>query len=125
MARMQWDGAAIFRYTRTTVVFRASRRRRTSGRDAVELARSRRPAGCADPVRSSHSRFVETSGLRWISPMLLALLPGMGRVWAPPFLTALVPSRADQCREGAATPALLCTDLDRTSQENATGFVRR
>jgi hypothetical protein len=45
-----------------------------------------------DPVRSSHSHFVKTSGLRWLSLMLLAEIPWAGRVWALPFLTALAPS---------------------------------
>jgi len=45
-----------------------------------------------DPVRSSHGHFVKASGLRWISVMLLAPIPGAGRVWALPFLTALAPS---------------------------------
>lgn len=45
-----------------------------------------------DPVRSSDSHFVKTSGLRWISLMLLVPIPWAGRVWALPFLTALAPS---------------------------------
>jgi hypothetical protein len=45
-----------------------------------------------DPVRSSDSHFVKTSGLRWISLMLLAPIPWAGHVWALPFLTALAPS---------------------------------
>jgi hypothetical protein len=45
-----------------------------------------------DPVRSSHGHFVKTSGLRWISLMLLAPIPWAGRVWALPFLTVLAPS---------------------------------
>ncbi|ANY82778.1 hypothetical protein BB934_35365 (plasmid) [Microvirga ossetica] len=45
-----------------------------------------------DPVRSSHGHFVKTSGLRWISLMLLAPIPWAGRVWALPFLTILAPS---------------------------------
>jgi hypothetical protein len=45
-----------------------------------------------DPVRSSRSHFVKVNGLRWISLMLLVPLPGAGRVWALPFLTALAPS---------------------------------
>src|SRR5918911_5707327 len=45
-----------------------------------------------DPVRSSDSHFVNTSGLRWLSLMLLAEIPWTGRVWALPFLTALAPS---------------------------------
>jgi DDE superfamily endonuclease len=45
-----------------------------------------------DPVRSSHSHFVKTSGLRWLSLMLLVDIPWAGRVWALPFLTVLAPS---------------------------------
>jgi hypothetical protein len=45
-----------------------------------------------DAVRSSDSHFVKTSGLRWLSLMLLAPIPWTGRVWALPFLTALAPS---------------------------------
>jgi hypothetical protein len=60
-----------------------------------------------DPVRSSDAHFVKTSGLRWISPMLLAPVPWAGRVWALPFLTALVPSERS-CRErGRRRKALL------------------
>jgi hypothetical protein len=51
-----------------------------------------------DPVRSSDAHFVKTSGLRWISLMLLAPIPWAGRVWALPFLTALAPSERF-CRE--------------------------
>ncbi len=39
-----------------------------------------------DPVRSSHSHFVKTSGLRWLRLMLLVQIPWAGRVWALPFL---------------------------------------
>ena len=45
-----------------------------------------------DPVRSSKSHFVKTSGLRWISMMLLVNVPWAMRVWGLPFLTALAPS---------------------------------
>ena len=51
-----------------------------------------------DPVRSSGAHFVKTSGLRWMSLMLLAPIPWAGRVWALPFLTALGPSER-ACRE--------------------------
>lgn len=51
-----------------------------------------------DPVRSSDAHFVKTSGLRWMSLMLLAPIPWAGRVWALPFLAALVPSER-ACRE--------------------------
>jgi hypothetical protein len=45
-----------------------------------------------DPVRSSASHFVKTSGLRWISMQLLVSIPWAQRVWALPFLTVLAPS---------------------------------
>jgi len=45
-----------------------------------------------DAVRSSKSFFVKTSGLRWVSLMLLAPVPWAMRVWALPFLTVLAPS---------------------------------
>ena len=45
-----------------------------------------------DPVRSSKEFFVKTSGLRWISMLLLAPIPWVGRVWALPFFTVLAPS---------------------------------
>ena len=45
-----------------------------------------------DAVRSSKEFFVKTSGLRWISLMLLTPIPWAGRVWALPFLTVLAPS---------------------------------
>jgi len=46
-----------------------------------------------DPVRSSQEFFVKTSGLRWISLMLLTPIPWTQRVWALPFLTVLAPSQ--------------------------------
>jgi hypothetical protein len=53
-----------------------------------------------DAVRSSKSFFVKTSGLRWLSMMLLAPIPWAKRVWALPFLTVLAPSeRYHQERE--------------------------
>lgn len=45
-----------------------------------------------DPVRSSHSHFVKTGGLRWLALMLLVPIPFAQRLWALPFLTALAPS---------------------------------
>ncbi len=45
-----------------------------------------------DPVRSSHTHFVKTSALRWVSVALLAPIPWASRVWALPFLSALAPS---------------------------------
>jgi hypothetical protein len=45
-----------------------------------------------DSVRSSGSQFVKSSGLRWISLMLLMPVSWAKRVWALPFLTVLAPS---------------------------------
>lgn len=45
-----------------------------------------------DAVRSSHSHFVKASGLRWVTLMLLTLIPFAQRIWALPFLTVLAPS---------------------------------
>jgi DDE superfamily endonuclease len=45
-----------------------------------------------DPVRSSDSHFVKTSGLRWLSLMVLVEIPWAKRVWALPFFTILAPS---------------------------------
>ncbi|WP_336492940.1 transposase, partial [Methylobacterium nigriterrae] len=63
--------------------------------DTIERRRGKRSAAKGiyrDPVRSSDGHFVKASGLRWMSLMLLAPIPWAGRVWALPFLTALVPS---------------------------------
>jgi hypothetical protein len=55
-----------------------------------------------DPVRSSKSFFVKTSGLRWVCLMLLAPVPWAQRIWALPFLSVLAPSeRYHQEREMA------------------------
>jgi hypothetical protein len=45
-----------------------------------------------DAARSSNNFFVQASGLRWISLMVLAPIPWAGRVWALPCLTVLAPS---------------------------------
>jgi len=63
--------------------------------DTIERRRGRKIAARGiyrDPVRSSRSHFVKTSGLRWMSMMLLAPIPWARRVWALPFLTVLAPS---------------------------------
>lgn len=63
--------------------------------DTIERRRGKRIAARGiyrDPVRSSQSFFVKTSGLRWLSLMLLAPIPWAGRVWALPVLTVLAPS---------------------------------
>jgi len=53
-----------------------------------------------DSARSSHSFFVKSSGLRWISMMLLAHVPWAGRVWALPFLSVLAPSERYNQEQG-------------------------
>ena len=53
-----------------------------------------------DPVRSSKSHFVKTSGLRWISMQLLAEIPWAGRIWGLPFLTVLAPSERYHLERG-------------------------
>jgi len=53
-----------------------------------------------DPVRSSQSHFVKTSGLRWISMQVLAEVPWAGRVWGLPFLTVLAPSERYNLERG-------------------------
>jgi hypothetical protein len=53
-----------------------------------------------DPVRSSRSHLVNTSGLRWLSLMLLVPIPRAQRVWAVPFLTVLAPSERDHQERG-------------------------
>jgi hypothetical protein len=45
-----------------------------------------------DSVRSSKGHFVKSSGLRWMSCMLLVKGSWMSRVWALPFMTVLCPS---------------------------------
>ena len=63
--------------------------------DSIERRRGKRISAKGiyrDPVRSSKGHFVKTSGLRWLSLMLLVPIPWAGRVWALPFLTALAPS---------------------------------
>jgi hypothetical protein len=71
--------------------------------DTIERRRGRciRAKGIyRDPVRSSDAHFVKTSGLRWMSLMVLAPVPWAGRIWALPILTALAPSERF-CREQA------------------------
>jgi len=45
-----------------------------------------------DPVRSTKGHFVKTSGLRWLSLMVIVPIPWAARRWALPFLTVLAPS---------------------------------
>jgi hypothetical protein len=63
--------------------------------DHIERRRGKKIAAKGiyrDPVRSSRSFFVKTSGLRWLSMMLLVPVPWAKRIWALPFLTVLAPS---------------------------------
>jgi DDE superfamily endonuclease len=53
-----------------------------------------------DAVRSSKSFFVKTSGLRWLSLMLLSPIPWAKRVWALPFLSVLAPSERYHAERG-------------------------
>ena len=53
-----------------------------------------------DPVRSSKSHFVKTSGLRWSSMQVLAEVPWAGRIWGLPFLTVLAPSERYNLERG-------------------------
>jgi hypothetical protein len=59
-----------------------------------------------DPVRSSHSHFVKTGGLRWLSVMLLVPIPWAQRLWALPFFTALTPSERYHQQRGRRHKAL-------------------
>jgi DDE superfamily endonuclease len=72
-----------------------------------------------DPVRSSHAHFIKASGLRWVSLMVLARIPWVGRVWALPFLTVLAPSERYYQARGRRPQSL----LDRARQ--AVRLVRR
>lgn len=51
-------------------------------------------------MRSSGSHFVKSSGLRWISLMLLVPVKWAQRIWALPFLTVLAPSERYAKQEG-------------------------
>jgi hypothetical protein len=53
-----------------------------------------------DSVRSSGSHFVKSSGLRWMSVMLLTPIRWANRVWALPFLTVLAPSERYALNKG-------------------------
>lgn len=63
--------------------------------ETIERRRGRKIAARGiyrDPVRSSQEFFVKTSGLRWISMMVLVPIPWAQRIWALPFLSVLAPS---------------------------------
>lgn len=62
-----------------------------------------------DPVRSSKSHFVKSSGLRWMSLMLLTGLPwlGAGLYWALPVLTVLCASEKFYQKQGKEHKTLI------------------
>jgi hypothetical protein len=63
--------------------------------DTIERRRGKHIAARGiyrNPVRSSRSHFIKTSGLRWLCLSLVAPIPWAGRHWALPFCTALAPS---------------------------------
>lgn len=64
-----------------------------------------------DGVRSSGTHFVKSSGLRWISLMLLVPVSWANRVWALPFLTVLAPS--ERYAKEAGKPHKKITDWAR------------
>jgi hypothetical protein len=64
-----------------------------------------------DPVRSSHAHFVKTSGLRWLSFMVLCPVGWAGRAKALPFLTVLAPS--ERCNRTRGKPHKHLTDWAR------------
>jgi hypothetical protein len=71
--------------------------------DHIERRRGKKIAAKGiyrDAVRSSKSFFVKTSGLRWVSMMLLTPIPWAKRVWALPFLTVLAPSERYHAERG-------------------------
>jgi hypothetical protein len=53
-----------------------------------------------DPVRSSHSHFVKTSGLRWLCFMVLVPVPWLGGIRALPVLSILAPSKGYNTARG-------------------------
>jgi hypothetical protein len=53
-----------------------------------------------DAVRSSGTHFAKSSGLRWISMMLLVPIGWAARVWALPFLSVLAPSQRYSQQQG-------------------------
>ncbi|MCP4826038.1 MAG: transposase, partial [Shimia sp.] len=53
-----------------------------------------------DAARSSQKYTVYSSGLRWVSMMLLVAVPWSQRVWALPFLTVLAPGEKTNAANG-------------------------
>src|SRR5918992_1402349 len=96
--RARWSGRAVSRLLLPALVqaFAPAAGPIVVGMDDhIERRRGRKIAAKGiyrDAVRSSKSFFVKTSGLRWLSMMLLVSIPWAQRVWALPFLTVLAPS---------------------------------
>ncbi len=92
--------------------------------DTIERRRGKRITAKGiyrDSVRSSDSHFVKASGLRWMSLMLLAPILWAGRVWALPFLTALVPSER-ACREQGRGTSRCSTSDGNSPSKPAAGY---
>ena len=94
--------------------------------DTVERRRGKKVTAKGiyrDPVRSSHSHFVKTSGLRWLRVMVLVPIPWVGWTWALPFLTVLAPSERyhQKCRRVRSSPTGLvrCSDKYGGGSRNA------
>ena len=51
-----------------------------------------------DAVRSTKKQVVKSSGLKWVTIMLLTWVPFAKRVWALPFLTVLAPGKKEDKR---------------------------
>ncbi len=60
-----------------------------------------------DPVRSSKSHFVKTSGLRWMSVMLMVPIAWAERIWGLPVLSALAPSERYYQAQGRQAKSLM------------------
>jgi hypothetical protein len=97
LGRSRWDARAVARRLLLYVLDRLL----TSGPvvigidDTIERrwgARIKARGIYRDPVRSSKGHFVKTSGLRWLSLMVVVPISWSGRHWALPFLTVLAPS---------------------------------
>lgn len=78
VARLVPDGPLVFGVDETV------ERRRGAKISALGIYR--------DAVRSSRKRLVKTSGLRWMSLMLMTSVPFSPRRWALPIMTVLCPS---------------------------------
>lgn len=64
--------------------------------DTIERRKGKKikAKGCyRDPVRSSQKYVVKCFGLKWLSMMLIVLLPWSDKYWSLPFLTVLTPSQ--------------------------------